>query len=127
MEKRPGEIITEFLNFLETADREYGSAYADVGKEDSRVQTFLHDMEFAPSGKERNKIATRLQQSRRARRKGKDRVQLYGKIHDFLTDRQNQNLLKELRRLQNEQVTVEKYLFGNREFKNRVEIGRAHV
>ena len=73
MEKRPGEIITEFLNFLETADREYGSAYADVGKEDSRVQTFLHDMEFAPSGKERNKIATRLQQSRRARRKGKDR------------------------------------------------------
>ena len=119
--ERPGEIITEFLNFLETADREYGSAYADVGKEDSRVQTFLHDMEFAPSGKERNKIATRLQQSRRARRKGKDRVQLYGKIHDFLTDRQNQNLLKELRRLQNEQVTVEKYLFGNREFKNRVD------
>lgn len=26
-----------------------------------------------------------------------------------------------LRRLQNEQVTVEKYLFGNREFKNRVD------
>ena len=121
MEKRPSEIITEFLNFLETADREYGSAYADVGKEDSRVQTFLHDMEFAPSGKERNKIATRLQQSRRARRKGKDRVQLYGKVHEFYTDRQNQNLIKALRRLQNEQVTVEKYLFGNREFKNRVD------
>ena len=121
MEKRPSEVITDFIKFLEAADREYGSAYADVGKEDSRVQTFLHDMEFAPSGKERNKIDTRLQQSRRARRKGKDRVQLYGKIHDFLTDRQNQNLLTALRRLQNEQVMVEKYLFGNREFKNRVD------
>lgn len=121
MEKRPSQIITDFLNFLETADREYESAYADVGKEDNRVQTFLHDMEFAPDGKTRNRIATSLQQSRKERRKGKDRVQLFGKIHDFLADRQNQNLLKSLRRLQNEQVTVEKYLFGNREFKNRVD------
>ena len=121
MEKRPSEVITDFIKFLEAADREYESAYADVGKEDSRVQTFLHDMEFAPDGKERNKIATRLQQSRRARRKGKDRVQLYGRIHDFLADRQSQNLMKALRRLQSEQVTVEKYLFGNREFKNRVD------
>lgn len=121
MEKRPSEILTEFLNFLEAAEREHESAYAAVGKEDSRVQTFLHDMEFAPDRNERNRIATRLQQSRKARRKAKDRVQLYGKVHEFYTDRQNQNLVKALRRLQNEQVTVEKYLFGNREFKNRVD------
>lgn len=60
MEKRPSEIITEFLNFIEAAEREHESAYAAVGKEDSRVQTFLHDMEFAPDGKTRNRIATRL-------------------------------------------------------------------
>lgn len=84
MEKRPSEIITEFLNFLEAAEREHESAYTAVGKEDSRVQ-------------------------------------LYGKVHEFYTDRQNQNLVKALRRLQNEQATVEKYLFGNREFKNRVD------
>lgn len=48
-------------------------------------------------------------------------MQLYGKVHEFYTDRQNQNLVKALRRLQNEQATVEKYLFGNREFKNRVD------
>ena len=65
MERRPSEILTNFLNFLEAAEREYESAYAAVGKEDSRVQTFLHDMEFAPDGKTRNRIATRLQQSRR--------------------------------------------------------------
>lgn len=37
---------------------------------------------------------------------------MYGKVHEFYTDRQN--LIKSLRRLLNEQVTTEKYLFGNR-------------
>ena len=121
MEKKPSEMITEFLNFLEASGREYESAYADTGKEDSKVQTFLHDLEFAPNKNERNKVATRFQQSRRARRQAKDRAKLYEHIYKFYTDRQNQNLLKALRRLQNEQIAEEKYLFGNREFKNRVD------
>lgn len=121
MEKKPSEIITEFLNFLERAKNEYESAYADVGVEDRKEQTFLHDLEFAPNKNERNKVATRFQHSRRARRKAKDRVKLYEHIHNFYTDKQNQNLLKALRRLQNEQISEEKYLFGNREFKNRVD------
>lgn len=121
MERKPSEFITEFLAFLETSKHEYESAYADVGKEDSRTQTFLHDMEFAPNKSERNKVATKFQQSRRTRRKAKDRAQLYEFINNFYTDRQNQNFLKALRRLQNEQVAREKYLFGNREFKNRVD------
>ena len=118
MEKKPSEIITEFLNFLEVAKNEYESAYADVGVEDKKAQTFLHDLEFAPNKNERNKVATKFQQSRR---KAKDRAQLYEYINNFYTDKQNQNLIKALRRLQNEQITREKYLFGNREFKNRVD------
>lgn len=121
MERNPSEIINEFLNFLAHAEVEYETAYADVGKEDSKLQTFLHDMEFAPNKAERNKIATKLQQSRRARRKAKDRVQLFEHVNNFYVDKQNQSLLKALRRLQNEQNTTEKYLFGNREFKNRVD------
>lgn len=121
MERRPSEIITEFLNFLETSRHEYESAYADVGKEDGKVQTFLHDIELARNQCERNKVCTRLQRSRRTRRKAKDKAKLYEHVHNFYTDRQNQNLLKALRRLQNEQIAEEKYLFGNREFKNRVE------
>ena len=78
-------------------------------------------MEFAPDQKERNKIATRLQQSRRARRKAKDRVQLYENIHTLYTDKQYTNLIKALQKLQNDQAAVEKYLFGNREFKKRVD------
>lgn len=120
-DKKPSEIITEFLNFLELAKNEYESAYADAGAEDKKAQTFIHDLEFAPNKNERNKVATRFQQSRRSRRKAKDRAQLYEYISNFYTDKQNQNLIKALRRLQNEQITREKYLFGNREFKNRVD------
>ncbi len=121
MGKKPSEIITEFLNFLESSKNEYEFAYADAGKEDSKMQTFLHDIEFAPNKSERNKVCTKLQRSRRIRRKAKDRAKLYEHIHNFYVDKQNQNLLKALRRLQNEQISEEKYLFGNREFKNRVE------
>lgn len=121
MKKKPSEIITDFLKFLESAKNEYESAYAEVGAEDRKEQTFLHDLEFAPNKNERNKVATRFQQSRRARRKAKDRAQLYEYINNFYTDKQNQNMIKALRRLQNEQITREKYLFGEREFKNRVE------
>ncbi|MDE6995259.1 MAG: hypothetical protein K2P41_12690 [Lachnospiraceae bacterium] len=121
MEKRPSETIGDVLKFLEDAGGEYRAAYAGVGAEDNKLQTFLHDMEFAPSQKERNKIATKLQQSRRARRKAKDRVKLYENIHILYTDKQYANLIKALRRLQNEQAAVEKYLFGSREFKKRVD------
>lgn len=121
MERKPSEIITEFLNFFETSKNEYEFAYADVGAEDRKAQTFLHDLEFAPNKSERNKVATRFQQSRRTRREAKDRAQLYEYIHSFYTDKQNQNLVKALRRLQNEQIAREKYLFGNREFKNRMD------
>ena len=121
MEKRPSEIITEFLNFLETSKNEYESAYEEVGREDSKTQTFIHDIELVPNKNERNKVATKFQQSHKMRRKAKDRVQLYEQVHSFYTDKQNTSLIKTLRRLQNEQIIMEKYLFGNREFKNRVE------
>lgn len=121
MTDKPSETITEFIKFLETSVHEYESAYADVGKEDSRVQTFLHDTEFAPNKGERNKIATSLQKSRQRRRKAKDKAKLYESVYRFYTDKQNQGFLKALRRLQNEQIAEEKYLFGVREFKNRVD------
>lgn len=121
MDKKPSEVIFNFLNFLETAKREYESAFEDVGVEDSKVQTFLHDMELAPNKNERNKVATRLQQSRKTRRKAKDKAQLYECVHHFYMEKQYQNLIKALRKLQKDQITMENYLFGNREFKNRVD------
>lgn len=121
MDRKPSEVIIEFLKFLEMAKNEYEESYAAVGAEDRKEQTFLHDLEFAANKSERNKVATRFQKSRRTRRKAKDRAQLYEYINNFYQEKQNQHFLKALRRLQNEQITREKYLFGNREFKNRVE------
>lgn len=121
VERKPSEIITDFLNFLETAKYEYESAYEAVGKEDAKTQTFMHDLEFAPDVKARNKIATRFQASRKERRRQKDRSLLYEHFYNFYTDKKNGDLLKTLRRLQNEQIGTEKYLFGQREFKNRIE------
>lgn len=36
--------------------------------------------------------------------KAKDKVKLYEHVHNFYVDKQNQSLLKALRRLQNEQI-----------------------
>ena len=52
VEKKPSGYITELLDFLESSEREYESAFAEVGEEDCKVQTFLHDMEFAENRSE---------------------------------------------------------------------------
>lgn len=121
MDKKPSEVITDFLNFLELSKYEYETAYNAVGKEDAKTQTFMHDLEFAPDKAERNKIATRFQKSRKERRRQKDITLLYEHLYSFYTDKKNAEMLKAIRRLQNEQISTEKYLYGQREFKNRVE------
>ena len=119
-DKKPSEAINEFLLFLEAAKREYESAYEAVGKEDSKTQDFLHELEFSRDKNERNKVATKFQQSRRYRREQKDKTLLYEKIYKFYTDSANQHLVKALRRLMNEQVGAEKYLSGERKYAKRV-------
>lgn len=119
--EKPSLIISEFLSFLETATSKYESAYCGVGEEDKRVQDFLHGIEFSKDRSERNKIATQFQISRKRRRMQKDQVQLYESVYKFYTDRQNQHIMKALRRLLNDQNAIEKYLFGERKYTKRVE------
>lgn len=99
MGKKPSEQINDFLEFLETAKEEYENAFEKVGEEDRKVQTFLHDTEFAPNRNERNKIATRLQKSRKKRREAKDIVQLHENLYKFYLDRSNQNFIKALKKV----------------------------
>ena len=89
MDKIPSEILTNFLNYLDLCKTQYEIAYSEVGAEDNKVQTFLHDMEFAPSKADRNKLATRLHQSRKRRREAKDRTLLYENVYNFYMDKQN--------------------------------------
>lgn len=119
-DKKPSEAINDFLAFLNMAKVEYEIAYDAVGKEDLRVQDFLHSLELAKDKAERNRIATAFQRSRKERRRNKDKVQLYENVYNFYTAKANQDLIKALRRLQNEQVVREKYLFGERKYTKRV-------
>lgn len=119
-ESKPSEVIENFLHYIDSIKEEYEEAFAIVGEEDRRLQDLLHEMEFAPGKQERNKAATKLQQSRRRRRQAKDKVLELEKIYDFQKDQANRPFFKKLRGTLNQQRGTENYLAGQREYKKRV-------
>ena len=70
--KEASETLSEFLDFLDTCERQYQTARDAVGLEDRRLQDLLHELEFAQDKAERNRVATKFQRSRRERRKQKE-------------------------------------------------------
>lgn len=67
--KNPSDQLTEFLNFIDSCYAAYRLAYDAVNEEDRRLQDLLHEMEFAADKAARNRVATKLQHSRRERRR----------------------------------------------------------
>ncbi len=121
MKRSPAKEIEAFLNFVDDCRSEYRYAYDAVGEEDYRLQDLLHEMEFAKDKAERNRVATRLQASRRLRRESKDTVQLNEEIVKFFDDKKNREVLNCMRQLLGKQRKVEEYLNGERTYKPRVE------
>lgn len=119
-ERRPSEVLEEFLSYIDAVKTEYEQAFAIVGEEDKRLQDLLHALEFAPNKQERNKIATQFQRSRRRRRKAKDTVLELEKVYEFQRDQANKPFLKRLRGTITQQKGTEQYLAGQREYKKRV-------
>lgn len=119
-EMKPSDRLEQFLNYLESVKEEYEANFAIVGEEDKRLQDLLHALEFAPNKKERNKIATQFQQSRRRRRKAKDKVMELEKVYEFQKDQANRPVLKRLKATITQQKGNEQYLSGPREYKKRV-------
>ena len=65
--------IESFLNFLREADEIYKTSYDKVNELDKLTQDYLHDIELGDFDyKGRAKIATKLKETRQARRKYKD-------------------------------------------------------
>jgi len=92
------DTIEDMIEFFRQCEIGYQEAFETVGTEDKRVQDLLHMIEFEPSGKERNKLATRLRDSRVTRRQSKNLVELLEPIYEFVNDSRNiktLNLLKE--------------------------------
>lgn len=117
---KPSEVIENFLSYIEDVKAEYEENFAIVGEEDKRLQDLLHALEFAPNKQERNEIATQFQQSRKRRRKAKDKVLELEKIYEFQKDQANRPFLKKLKSTLTQQKGTEQYLAGQREYKKRV-------
>lgn len=119
-ERRPSEVLEEFLSYIDDVKTEYEKTFAIVGEEDKRLQDLLHALEFAPNKQERNKIATQFQKSRRRRRKAKDKVLELERVYEFQKDQANKPFLKRLKGTITQQKGTEQYLSGQREYKKRV-------
>ena len=118
--KTPAEHLSEFLNFVDQCCAEYKTAYETVNEEDRRLQDLLHEMEFASDKAERNKVATKLQNSRRRRRKNKDTVKLNEQIVKFFEEKGSRDTLNRMRQLLGRQRKEEEYLSGERTYTPRV-------
>lgn len=118
--RTPAEALEDFLNYYDSSVLEYRYACDMVSEEDKRLQDLLHAMEFAKDRSERNKVATRLQQSRKSRRNNKDLVKMNEKLVKFFEDQKNRDTLNRLRQLLGQQRKEEEYLLGERTYKPRV-------
>lgn len=120
--KSPAEELAEFLNYIDAVVHEYRYAYDIVNEEDRRLQDLLHEMEFAEDRTERNRVAARLQRSRRLRRKNKDIVKLNERLVKFFEDQKNRETLNRMRQLLGQQRKEEEFLESKRIYKPRVEV-----
>jgi len=119
--KKPSEELAAFLNFVDACTQEYRWACDGVSEEDKRLQDLLHAMEFASDKAERNRVATKLQTSRRTRRARKDLVKRDERIVKFFEDPENRKTLNRMRQLLGQQRKEEEYLEGERTYKPRVQ------
>lgn len=115
----PASQLEIFLNFIDECHREYHYAYAQVNEEDRKLQDFLHEMEFAADRAERNRVAARLQCSRRIRRQNKDIVKWNERIVKFFEDPKSRDTLNRMRQLLGLQRKEEEYLLSERVYKPR--------
>ena len=121
-QRSPAEALEDFLNYVDAAASEYRGAYDAVNTEDRRLQDLLHEMEFASDKNERNRTATKLQQSRKLRRENKDVVKRNERLVKFFEEQRNRDTLNRMRQLLGQQRKEEEYLNSERIYKKRVEV-----
>ncbi|WP_270471816.1 hypothetical protein [Hungatella hathewayi] len=95
----PAKELENFLNFIDQCVQEYKAAYENVNEEDRRLQDLVHAIEFAVDKSERNRVATKFQQSRKYRRQNKDIVKRNERIVKFFEEQKNRDTLNRMRQL----------------------------
>lgn len=95
--KQPSEYLSEFLNFVSTAQKSYPFYLAEQEKQEKLTQDYLHSLELdGLKCDERSKIATKLAINRKDRRYYKDRVEELEPIVSFFADPQHKKMLDKM-------------------------------
>ena len=113
-EKKPSEVIQEFLNYLEFCKHEYKANRERYESIDSQTYDWCHKFENAKNKQERNRLATAFHNLRVERRGHKDKAKLYGKLANFAQDKSNELFLKRLRKILSDQIKQEEWLESDR-------------
>lgn len=110
MEKKPSDIIEEFIKLLENSHSEYLNSKAIVDNFDKETLNWVHKIENTDKAEERSKISTAWYKERKERRKHKNNMILYEKVHKFAIEEQNKSTLKRLKSMLQKQIETEEYL-----------------
>lgn len=119
-ERDPSEILTDFLNYIDCCRAGYQAAQDAVRKEERRLQDLLHELEFAENENEKRRAATKLQRSRRERRKQKDEMMRRELVVDFFAEQAHKGTLNKMHQLLGRQRKQEEFLDGDRHYNPRV-------
>lgn len=119
MDKKPSEIIQEFLCLLDESHEQFGNSTALIEAENKRTLINTHSLEDCDDT-DLYEFAYKWRQDLRDRRKECDRKAMYENIHKFAISESNKPIIKRLKGLLKEQVRTEEYLeipYAEREFK----------
>lgn len=122
--ENPSEVLEQFLSWEAECEKSYKEASAAMMQEERRLQDLLHELEFSQNQKECSKVAARLRQSRKLRRKYKDIVKRNEMVVKFFEEQSSRGMLKRMKQLAGRQRTEEQYLDGERLYKPRMEQGK---
>lgn len=112
--------IGNFIDMMESAQRDYSWNYDEVGRMDALTQDYLHALELSDLDyKERAKVATRLSLCRQRRREHKNMVEVLYPLVEFLESDKGKNLLNLMRETLGKTRRVEERM-GNRAYIPRV-------
>lgn len=118
-EKKPSEIVQDFIEFLDNSKAEYEEAKEKCDKYDSidRHIYWAHKFELASDKNERNRLATAYQKERLDRRACKNTVDRLKAIHDFVCSDNNKSTIKRMKGMIQVQKHQEEYLDNEKEYK----------
>lgn len=106
---KPSEQITNFINFITTAQSHYKFCKEEQEKQEALTQDYLHSLELdGLNCSERSKLATKLATNRKDRRYYKDRVEELEPIVTFFADPQNKKILDKLQQVLGQMRNQEK-------------------